>query len=92
MEGVLALLIPLIPVTVFGVWILGKTDIGRAIARRIEGRAGVGRDQLTAVQEELDALHDEILRLQQDQAETHERLDFTERLLARKSADPGPGA
>ncbi|NNG17865.1 MAG: hypothetical protein HKM89_15425 [Gemmatimonadales bacterium] len=89
MEGVLALMIPLIPVTVFGVWLLGKTEIGRALARRIEGKAGAEREQLTWVQEELDALHDEIERLQRDQLETHERLEFTERLLARKSEDRG---
>ncbi len=89
MEGVLALLIPLIPVSVFGVWLLGKTVIGRAVARRIEGRAGADREQLTWVQEELDALHDEIERLQRDQSETHERLEFTERLLARKPEDRG---
>ena len=89
MEGVLALMIPLIPVTVFGVWILGKTEIGRALARRIEGKTGVDREQLTWVQEELDALHDEIERLQREQSETHERLEFTERLLARKSEDRG---
>ena len=89
MEGVLALLIPLIPVSVFGVWLLGKTEIGRAVARRIEGRAGADREQLTWVQEELDALHDEIERLQRDQSETHERLEFTERLLARKPEDRG---
>jgi len=87
MEGVLALLIPLIPVSVFGVWILGKTEIGRALARRIEGKSGADREQLTWVQEELDALHDEIERLQRDQSETHERLEFTERLLARKTED-----
>jgi predicted thioredoxin/glutaredoxin len=89
MEGVLALLIPLIPVTVFGVWLLGKTEIGRAVARRIEGKASADREQLTWVQEELDALHDEIERLQRDQSETHERLEFTERLLARKPEDRG---
>ena len=88
MEGVLALLIPLIPVTVGGVWLLGKTEIGRAVARRIEGRAGADREQLTWVQEELDALHDEIERLRRDQSETHERLEFTERLLARKTNGP----
>ena len=87
MEGVLALLIPLIPVSVFGVWILGKTEIGRALARRIEGKAGADREQLTWVQEELDTLHDEIERLQRDQSETAERLEFTERLLARKTED-----
>lgn len=89
MEGVLALLIPLIPISVCGVWLFGKTEIGRAIARRIEGRAGADREQLTLVQEELDALHEEVERLQRDQSETHERLEFTERLLARKSGERG---
>ncbi len=89
MEGVLALLIPLIPLTVGGIWVLGKTDIGRAIARRIEGRAGADRDVVAAMHEELDELRDDVARLQHDQAETYERLEFTERLLARKSKDPG---
>jgi hypothetical protein len=71
MEGVLFILI------VFGggmLVVISKTDIGRAIAERIrnEPRAGGADPELAA----------EVDRLRQEVAELHERVDFTERLLA----------
>ena len=56
--------------------------IARAIARRLEGKPSV----TPALQGELDQLHHRLADvdlLQQRVAELEERLDFTERLLAR---------
>ncbi len=82
MEGVLFILI------FFGggmLFLLSKTEIGHAIADRIRG---VGSEpQLDpGVVEELDRLRGEVTDLQ-------ERMDFTERLLARaREAGQLPGS
>lgn len=61
-----------------------RGPIGQAIARRINGRAG---DPLAPeVVEELRRLSDQVDVLQHQLAETQERVDFTERLLARARA------
>lgn len=56
--------------------------IGRALATRILG-GGAGTDP--ALDSEVDALRFQVEDLRQALAETHERLDFTERLLAGSS-------
>jgi hypothetical protein len=72
MEGSLFIII------VFGggmLFALSKTEIGKALADRIRGRAGAaGHDP---------ALVDEVDRLRHDMTELQERVDFAERLLAR---------
>jgi hypothetical protein len=71
MEGVLFIVI------VFGggmLFLLSKTEIGRAIADRIRGESA-GADP---------ALLEEVDRLRIQVAELHERVDFTERLLAQQ--------
>ncbi len=77
MEGVLFILI------IFGggmLFLLSKTEIGHAIADRIRG---VGS------QPELDpGFGEELDRLRGEVAELQERMDFTERLLA-KSREAG---
>jgi len=71
-EGVLFIII------VFGggmLWMLSKTEIGRAIADRIRGiESGGGVDP---------AVLDEVGRLRQEVADLQERMDFAERLLAK---------
>lgn len=72
MEGVLFIII------VFGggmVFMLSKTDLGRAVTERIRGSGGSG-----AVDP---ALLDEVERLRHDMTELQERVDFAERLLAK---------
>ena len=83
MEAVIALLIPLIPISVAGVWLFGRTALGRAVVARIEGRAPRDGDQLEAIHDELDLLPELVQLLRDEQQEAMERLDFTERLLAR---------
>jgi hypothetical protein len=60
----------------------------RAIARRIEGKAGRPDPALVA---ELDELRSRVTELEQQQVRFHEieeRLDFAERLLARQREQP----
>ncbi len=84
MEDILAIIL------IFGggtAFLLAMSPIGRAIAHRIRGGGGGGeagpakmleelRDSQIAVLEDLDALRQEVNDLQ-------ERLDFTERMLAK---------
>lgn len=75
MEGALFIII------VFGggmLFALSKSEIGRAIADRIGGGSPVGTDP---------ALVEEVERLRLEVGELHERMDFTERLLATQRED-----
>lgn len=65
-----------------------RGPIGQAIARRINGRSG---DALTPeLVDELRQLHEQVDALQHQLAETQERVDFTERLLAQRSPEVLP--
>lgn len=74
----LAPLIPVVAILVYGLVKLIRSPIGTALARRLEGQSGDGETEqrLTEVEEALDRVSGEL-------AETRERLEFTERLLAR---------
>jgi hypothetical protein len=79
MEDILAIIFLFGGATVAAV---AFSPVGRALADRIRGgsgQAGGGADP--AVYEELD-------RLRQEVNELHERVDFSERLLAKKN-EPG---
>ena len=68
---------------------IAKSQIGQAIARRIRGRELEGPE----MQATLSELRDHLAGLERRLAESEERLDFTERLLAQhKSAGAGAGA
>ncbi len=58
---------------------VAQSQIGQAIARRIHGK-GAGDPEL---REEVLELRDQVTALEHRLAESEERLDFTERLLAR---------
>lgn len=65
------------------VYLLAISPIGRAIADRIRGR-GVGSDQrVRMLQENQDALLDEMEGVRSELADVQERLDFAERLLTK---------
>ena len=73
MEGTLFIVI------VFGggmLFALSKTPFGHALAERIRGREGAASAD--------PALLEEVERLRQEVVELQERMDFAERLLARK--------
>ena len=82
MEDILAM------VLIFGggtVVALAMSPIGRAIAARIQGQGpGGSADELRHIRESHEALATDLDNARQDIAELQERLDFAERLLARK--------
>jgi len=60
------------------------SPVGRAIAERIRGRAVAEPDP---------AVYEELQHLRSEMAELHERVDFTERLLAKaREREQLPGA
>jgi len=71
----------------WGVVQVARSPIGQAIGRRLQGRHGQADPELVA---EVAALRDQVEGLRQQLEETHERLDFTERLLAGRQADQLP--
>jgi hypothetical protein len=93
MEDVVAI------VFIFGggaAFLLAISPIGRAIADRIRGRGlgGGGADErIRYLQESHEALLEEMDGLRQEVGDLQERVDFTERLLAR-DREPGrlPGS
>jgi hypothetical protein len=72
------------------------SPIGKAIAARIRGGGPAGEmaAQVLAEVDELRAQVAELEQLRAEVAELHERVDFAERLLAKKPASelPAPGA
>jgi hypothetical protein len=76
----------LIAVTVIKV---AQSQIGQAIARRLSGKGGAVDEELRT--EVLD-LREHVALLEQRLAESEERIDFTERLLAQRTGgEPLPG-
>ncbi|HSM18355.1 MAG TPA: hypothetical protein VK845_15315 [Gemmatimonadales bacterium] len=73
MEGVVAIIFIFGGLTVFG---LSMSPVGRALAERIRGGPLAQHDP--AILAELDDIRADV-------AELHERVDFTERMLARQS-------
>ncbi len=74
----LAVMIPVMFVFFTGLVVLSKTAIGKALARRIGGDAGIAgalEGEVRELRAEVDALRAELM-------ETQERLDFAERLVA----------
>jgi hypothetical protein len=78
----------LVPMTLFvsiaAVAVL-RGPLGSAIAERIRGGHGVDDSRLQA---DVEQLRHELDQVRQELAETQERVDFAERLLARP-AEPG---
>lgn len=78
MEGVLFIII------VFGggmLFVLSKTEIGRALADRIRGESLTAGGTDPVLLEEVERLRSEVTELQ-------ERMEFTERLLAQQREAP----
>jgi hypothetical protein len=81
MEGVVALLIPIVAVGGFFAWMIALSPVGKAFAERLRGGTGptAGRAGNEEMLQELEQLRREV-------AELAERVDFTERLLAKPRA------
>jgi hypothetical protein len=83
----LAVLIPVIGAFFSGLIAFSFTRLGKALAKRLEG----GMDGETAIR--IERLEAEQVRLQEDLAAAHERLDYAERVIAReRSRTELPGA
>jgi len=76
--GSLAMLIPIVAITA-----------GAAVKVAKIVTQGRNRDEDPQTSERLAALEDEVAALRGELGETHERLDFTERLLAQGKKDSG---
>jgi hypothetical protein len=74
------------------VFLLAISPIGRAIADRIRRTGGAPDGELSQLQERQDAVIEELEGVRREIADLHERLDFTERLVARgREAGELPG-
>jgi len=78
MIAFLGLMVPMMGLSVVGIFVLGRSLIGEALAQRIAGGS-----QDPEVQEQLLGLREDVALLRGQLQETQERLDFTERMLAR---------
>jgi hypothetical protein len=77
--GVIAVFIPIVSVGGFFAWMIALSPVGKAYAERLRHKSQQEDDP--AEREELRATVEELRR---EVAELAERVDFTERLLARK--------
>jgi len=77
---ILGMLTGIVTVLVIGFAVVrvAQSQIGQAIARRIQGKNAQDPD----LREEVFALRDEVANLERRLADSEERLDFAERLLA----------
>jgi hypothetical protein len=79
MEGVIALLIPIVAVGGFFAWMITLSPVGKAYAERVRGGPpkhadGEGNEELL----------ESVEQLRREVAELAERVDFTERLLGQQ--------
>lgn len=79
MEGALALLIPIVAVGGFFAWMIALSPVGKAYAERLRHGRGPRDDA-----GHLEALLEAVEQLRREVAELAERVDFTERLLAKQ--------
>src|SRR5438445_16015 len=97
MEGVVALLIPIVAVGGFFAWMIALSPVGKAFAERIregsrrrrpwKGLGGEWTDapaEGAAAERRVAALEERVVALDGQVAEIAERLDFAERLLAER--------
>lgn len=78
MEGVLALMIPIVAVGGFFAWMITLSPVGKAYAEKLRGHSGSAGAEDS--QETLEAVE----QLRREVAELAERVDFTERLLGQQ--------
>jgi hypothetical protein len=78
-EGVIALMIPIVAVGGFFAWMISISPVGKAFGERIRHGA-VPPGGAAGSEEVLAAIED----LRREVAELAERVDFTERLLAKQ--------
>ena len=79
MEGVIALMIPIVAVGGFFAWMLALSPVGKAFAEKLRGHKASRGDA-----EGQEALLESVEQLRREVAELAERVDFTERLLGQQ--------
>jgi hypothetical protein len=79
--------VPVVMFVMIGLTIILRGPLGQAIAERVRG--GTAGEHDGHLREELDGLRLEVEDLRSQLAEAQERIDFTERLLARRD-EPAP--
>ena len=79
MEGVLALMIPIVAVGGFFAWMISLSPVGKAYAERLRGGSAAG-----GTPEDQAELVEGVAELRREVAELAERVDFTERLLGQQ--------
>ncbi|HMA44729.1 MAG TPA: hypothetical protein VKO86_11960 [Gemmatimonadales bacterium] len=79
--GVVAVFIPIVAVGGFFVWMVSLSPLGKALAERVRHGAVPSTKEAGEREELLGAVEE----LRREVAELAERVDFTERLLARGS-------
>jgi hypothetical protein len=79
MEGVLALMIPIVAVGGFFAWMIALSPVGKAYAERVRGPKRERGDA-----EGQEELLESVEQLRREVAELAERVDFTERLLGQQ--------
>ena len=60
---------------------VAQSQVGQALARRISGKSGSGDEE---IRNELLDMREHVANLEQRLADSEERIDFTERLLAQR--------
>jgi hypothetical protein len=85
MEGVLALMIPIVAVGGFFAWAISMSPVGKALADRLR-HGPLPRPGAAGTPEELGELAEHVDALRREVAELAERVDFTERLLGQQQA------
>jgi ubiquinone biosynthesis protein UbiJ len=93
MEDIIAIIMIFGGMTAIG---LGFSPIGRALAERIRGKAGMpGAEELRAeLGEQQEMVMEEVRQVRREVAELAERVDFAERVLAQQREAPrlAPGS
>lgn len=82
MEGVIALMIPIVAVGGFFAWMIALSPIGKAWAERL--RHGVVPPRGAGAGQENEEVIEALDQLRREVAELAERVDFTERLLGQQ--------
>lgn len=89
MEGILAIIF------IFGggtAFLLAISPVGRAFADRIRGGAIVSDETIRRLETSHQEVLDEMDTVRRELAELHERMDFSERVLARNRQNALPPA
>ena len=81
---VLVMAIPFTIVSIGGLLLLSRSRLGEAVAQRI-----AGTPRSSAIQEQIDTLHEAVAELRNQLSDVQERVEFAERLISRAEESRG---